>query len=204
VKGLILHWGSDKQGVGCDVVHGAENSKHLLELPGASDRLKLFVAELMEPGCFDNVVEGCDGVFHTASPVLFKDIADPQAEVIDPAVIGTLNVLASCAKAQTKKVVFTSSISAIIFTNKRNSTGGIDESLWSDEDYCRENKMWYFLSKTLAEKAAWNFANEKGLNMVAIQPVTVLGPPLQASPNYGLGVIRDYLNGKTPLHVSLL
>ncbi len=78
MKGLILHWGSDKQGVGCDVVHGAENSKHLLELPGASDRLKLFVAELMEPGCFDNVVEGCDGVFHTASPVLFKDIADPQ------------------------------------------------------------------------------------------------------------------------------
>lgn len=74
----LLHWGSDKQGGGCDVVHGAENSKHLLELPGASDRLKLFVAELMEPGCFDNVVEGCDGVFHTASPVLFKDITDPQ------------------------------------------------------------------------------------------------------------------------------
>jgi nucleoside-diphosphate-sugar epimerase len=137
----LLHWGSDKQGGGCDMVHGAENSKHLLELPGASDRLKLFVAELMEPGCFDNVVEGCDGVFHTASPVLFKDITDPQAEVIDPAVNGTLNVLASCAKAQTKKVVLTSSIAAIIFTNKRNSMGGIDESLWSDLDFCRENKV---------------------------------------------------------------
>ncbi|CAM6045507.1 unnamed protein product [Sphagnum compactum] len=167
-------------------VRNLENSKHLLELPGASDRLKLFVAELMEPGSFDNVVEGCDGVFHTASPVLFKDITDPQAEVIDPAVNGTLNVLASCAKAQTKKVVLTSSISAIIFTNKRNSKGGIDESLWSDLDFCRENKMWYFLSKTLAEKAAWDFVNEKGLNMVAIHPVTVLGSPLQASPNYGL------------------
>ncbi len=64
-----------------------------------------------------------------------------QAEVIDPAVNGTLNVLASCAKAQTKKVVLTSSISAIIFTNKRNSMGGIDESLWSDLDFCRENKV---------------------------------------------------------------
>jgi nucleoside-diphosphate-sugar epimerase len=95
----------------------------------------------MEPGCFDTVVEGCDGVFHTASPVLIKDITDPQAEVIDPAVNGTLNVLASCAKAQTKKVVLTSSISAIIFTNKRNSMGGIDESLWSDPDFCRENKV---------------------------------------------------------------
>jgi hypothetical protein len=74
----LLHWGSDKQGGGCDVVHGAENSKHLLELPGASDRLKLFVADLKEPGCFDTVVEGCDGVFHTACPVLIKDITDPQ------------------------------------------------------------------------------------------------------------------------------
>ncbi|CAM6022965.1 unnamed protein product, partial [Sphagnum balticum] len=184
-------------------VRNLENSKHLLELPGASDRLKLFVGNLMEPGCFDPVVEGCDGVFHTASPVLFKDITDPQAELIDPAVNGTLNVLASCAKAQTKKVVLTSSISAIIFTNKRNSMGGIDESLWSDLDFCREIKMWYFLAKTLAEKAAWDFVNEKGLNMVAIHPVTVLGSTLQASPNYGLEVIRDYLNGTTKTYRNI-
>jgi nucleoside-diphosphate-sugar epimerase len=58
--------------------------------------------------------------------------------------------------------------------------------------------MWYFLSKTLAEKAAWDFVNEKGLNMVAIHPVLVLGSNLQASPNCGLEVIRNYLNGKTP------
>jgi nucleoside-diphosphate-sugar epimerase len=58
--------------------------------------------------------------------------------------------------------------------------------------------MWYILSKILAEKAAWDFVNEKGLNMVAINTVTVLGSPLQASLNYGLEVIRDYLNGKTP------
>jgi hypothetical protein len=70
--------GSDKQGGGHGVVHGAEKSKHLLEFPGATDRLNLFVANLMEPGSFDNVVEGCDGVFHTASPVLFNDITDPQ------------------------------------------------------------------------------------------------------------------------------
>ncbi|CAM6047044.1 unnamed protein product [Sphagnum compactum] len=167
-------------------VRNLENSKYLLELPGASDRLKSFVTNLMEPGSFDNVVEGCDGVFHTASPVLLKDITDPQAEVIGLAVNGTLNVLASCAKAQTKKVVLTSSISAIIFTNKRNSMGGIDESLWTDLDFCRENKLWYFVSKTLAEKVAWDFVNEKGLNMVTIHPVTVLGSTLQASPNYGL------------------
>lgn len=54
-------------------VRNLENSKHLLELPGASDRLKLFVADLMEPGCFDNVVEGCDGV------IQFSSIMSPTA-----------------------------------------------------------------------------------------------------------------------------
>jgi hypothetical protein len=63
--------------------------------------------------------------------------------------------------------------------------------------------MWYVLSKTLAEKATWDFINENGLNMVAIKPVIALGSILQATPNYDLELIRDYLNGKTPLHVSL-
>jgi nucleoside-diphosphate-sugar epimerase len=57
------------------------------------------------------------------------------------AIDGTLNVLTSCAKAQMKKVVLTSSASTIIFTNKHNSMGGIDESFWSDLDFCRENKV---------------------------------------------------------------
>jgi len=63
--------------------------------------------------------------------------------------------------------------------------------------------MWYVLSKTLAEKATWDFVNENGLNMVAINLVITLGSILQATPNYGLELIRDYLNRKTPLHVSL-
>jgi len=63
-----------------------------------------------------------------------------QVQLIDPAINGTLNVLDSCAKAQTKKVVLTSSTLTIIFTNKRNSMGGIDESLWSDLDFCQETR----------------------------------------------------------------
>jgi hypothetical protein len=63
--------------------------------------------------------------------------------------------------------------------------------------------MWYVLSKTLAKKATWDFVNENGLNMVAINPIIALGSILQATPNYGLELIQDYLNGKIPLHVSL-
>jgi hypothetical protein len=50
----------------------------LLALPGAKERLTLYKADLLEEGSFDAVVEGCNGVFHTASPVLSTDVTDPQ------------------------------------------------------------------------------------------------------------------------------
>uniref|UniRef100_A0A7N2LCR8 3-beta hydroxysteroid dehydrogenase/isomerase domain-containing protein n=1 Tax=Quercus lobata TaxID=97700 RepID=A0A7N2LCR8_QUELO len=76
--------------------------------------LKLFKANLLEEGSFDSVVDECVGVFHTASPV-FLAASDPQAELIDPAVKGTLNVLKSCSKfSSIKRVIVTSSIAAII------------------------------------------------------------------------------------------
>jgi hypothetical protein len=56
----------------------AEKAKFLLQLPGASDRLKLFSADLLEPGSFDEAVAGCDGVFHVASPIVKEAITDPQ------------------------------------------------------------------------------------------------------------------------------
>lgn len=52
--------------------------RHLMELDGAKQRLQLFKAELLEAGSFDPVVHGCRGVFHTASPVILSDTADPQ------------------------------------------------------------------------------------------------------------------------------
>ncbi|CDP14617.1 unnamed protein product [Coffea canephora] len=74
---------------------------HLLALDGASERLQLFKANLLEEGSFDASIDGCDGVFHIASP--FHDPRnDPQAELIDPAVKGTLNVLKSYFCKETK------------------------------------------------------------------------------------------------------
>ena len=64
---------------------GAGNPKkvdHLLELDGATERLHLFKADLLEEGSFDSAVEGYDGVFHTASPVLLGVVNDPQVHSI--------------------------------------------------------------------------------------------------------------------------
>nr|VDD60997.1 unnamed protein product [Brassica oleracea] len=60
-------------------------NEHLLALEGAKERLQLFKANLLEEGSFDSVIDGCQGVFHTASP-FYHDVKDPQAELLDPAV----------------------------------------------------------------------------------------------------------------------
>jgi nucleoside-diphosphate-sugar epimerase len=147
---LLLERGYTVRGT----VRNPEKSKHLLQLPGASDNLKLVAANLLEQGGFDEAVQGCDGVFHTASPYFTKNITDPQAQLIDPAVKGTLNVLASCARAQTKKVVLTSSAAAVAFTPKRTAGSFVDESWWTDVDYCEENKV-FFLDLP-ARAAQWS------------------------------------------------
>ncbi len=61
--------------------------------------------------------------------------------MIDPAVDGTLNVLASCAKARTKKVILTSSTGAVYTSPNLTSTSFVDESWWSDPEFCWKNKV---------------------------------------------------------------
>nr|GMC84466.1 cinnamoyl-CoA reductase 1-like [Ipomoea batatas] len=70
---------------------------HLLALDGAKERLHLFEADLVEENSFDDAINGCEGVFHTASPVDLSPSAT-KAGVVDPAVKGTLNVLGSCVR----------------------------------------------------------------------------------------------------------
>ncbi|CAB4309145.1 unnamed protein product [Prunus armeniaca] len=159
-------------------------TEHLLGLDGAQERLQLFKANLLEEGSFDSAVDGCEGVFHTASP-FYHDVTDPKAELLDPAVKGTLNVLNSCAKSQSiRRVVLTSSIAAVAYNGKpRTPDVVVDETWFTDADFCKESKLWYVLSKTLAEDAAWKFVKEKGIDMVTINPAMVIGPLLQPTLN---------------------
>lgn len=115
---------------------------HLLKLDGAKERLQLFKANLLEEGSFDSVVQGCYGVFHTASP-FYHDVKDPQAELIDPAVKGTLNVLKSCAKSPSlKRVVLTSSMAAVAYNrNPRTPDVVVDETWFTDPDLSRESNV---------------------------------------------------------------
>ncbi|KAJ0038521.1 hypothetical protein Pint_23936 [Pistacia integerrima] len=170
--------------------------KHLHELDGAKERLHLLKANLLEEGSFDSAVDGCEGVFHTASPV-FVSTNDPQADFIDPAVKGTLNVLSSCIKVQSvKRVVVTASLASIVFNGKPLTPDVVvDETWFSDPAFCKESKYWYHLSKTLAEEAAWRFAKENGIDLITLHPELVIGPLLQSSLNFSVEVILNLFNG---------
>ncbi|KAJ1379948.1 hypothetical protein SESBI_46432 [Sesbania bispinosa] len=170
--------------------------EHLLKLDGAKERLQLFKAELLEEGSFDSAIDGCDGVFHTASPIQFI-VNDPQAELIDPAVKGTLNVVKSCAKSPSvKRVVLTSSIAAVLYNGKpRTPEVVVDETWFSNLDFLREQEMWYQFAKTSAEDTARKFLNENNIDLVVINPAMSIGPLLQPELNGSSSFVLNLING---------
>lgn len=158
--------------------------RHLLDIPGAAERLKLFRAELLEDGSFDAAVAGCDGVFHVATPTEFAP-KDPENDMIKPAIDGTLNVLRACTKANTvKRVVVTSSAATTSINDSTEQNQYIDESCWTDVHFLRtvQPPGWsYLVSKTLAEQAALQYAKAYGLDVVTIIPVLNVGPSITPS-----------------------
>ncbi|KAF3325178.1 tetraketide alpha-pyrone reductase 2-like protein [Carex littledalei] len=120
-----------------------EKVQFLWDMDGAKERLKLFKADLMVEGSFDEAVNGVDGVFHTASPVATFDPQNIQETLIDPAIKGTTNVLTSCAKATSvNRIVVTSTIGAVIWKQNATLESPLNESHWSDPNYCQQNKAW--------------------------------------------------------------
>ncbi|CAN6472135.1 unnamed protein product [Victoria cruziana] len=156
-----------------------KRTDHLWELEGAKERLKLVRAELTEEGSFDEAIMGCEAVFHTASPVLGATVVDPKVEILDPAVQGTLNVLRSCNRNPTlKRVILTSSTAAVRARDDFDPNIPLDESSWSNTQLCERLKIWYALSKTLAERAAWDYAKQNNIYLVTVLPAFVIGPSL--------------------------
>ncbi|CAK9178276.1 unnamed protein product [Ilex paraguariensis] len=162
---------------------GDEKYNHLNKLEKASDNLKLFKADLLDYNSLLAAITGCDGVFHVASPVPSSNVPNPEVELIEPTVKGTLNVLRACCEANIKRVVIVSSGAAVIMNPKWPKGQVKDETCWSDKDYCKETNNWYYFSKTEAESVAWEFAKKNGLDLIVVCPTLILGPLLQSSIN---------------------
>ncbi|KAE8807572.1 hypothetical protein D1007_16112 [Hordeum vulgare] len=125
-----------------------------------------------------------------------RGTARDPAEVIAPAVTGTLNVLKACHEAKVKRVVMVSSGAAVVANPNWPKGKAFDEESWSDEDYCRKNGDWYYLSKTLAEREAFAYAAKTGLDIVTICPSLVIGPLMQSTVNTSSKVLLNYLKGE--------
>jgi len=172
----------------------------LTSLAGADERLELVQADLLDEGSYDAAIAGCEYVIHTASPFIL-DVKDPQRDLVDPALRGTLNVLRACASAGTvKKVVLTSSGAAVYESIKSDHT--YTENDWNQTSTLKRNP--YLYSKAVAEKAAWSFMEDEnpGFTLVVINPGWVIGPSLVPSLNTSSIGIRDAMMGKAPAIIS--
>ncbi|KAK3004918.1 hypothetical protein RJ639_019688 [Escallonia herrerae] len=186
-----------------------QKNAHLRELEGAKERLTLCRADLLDYESLREAINGCDGVFHTASPMT-DDPTDHgdgimfglKEQMVEPAVIGTKNVIVAAAEAKVRRVVFTSSIGAVYMDPHRSPDAVVDESCWSDLVFCKNTKNWYCYGKAVAEQAAWEEAKERGVDMVAINPVLVLGPLLQPTVNASIIHILKYLTGSAKTYAN--
>ncbi|MCP3951429.1 MAG: aldehyde reductase [Desulfobacterales bacterium] len=157
-----------------------EKIQHLKSLGKKSDvDLKLFESDLLSPGSFDEPMQGCELVIHTASPFFITGIKDPEKELIQPAKEGTRNVLeAANRNPSVNRIVLTSSIAAIFGDNIdiQTASGGIfTEKDWNVTSSAGHQP--YSYSKTVAEKAAWDIAAKQDRwDLLTINPGWILGP----------------------------
>ncbi|XP_057782584.1 phenylacetaldehyde reductase-like [Salvia miltiorrhiza] len=172
-------------------------TKHLQALEGAESRLRLFQIDLLDYDSIVAAATGAAGVFHLASPCIVDRVEDPQRELLDPAIKGTINVLTAAKKLGVRRVVVTSSVSAIIPSPNWPADKIKNEDCWADEEYCKQKEVWYPLSKTMAEKAAWKFAEENGLDIVVVNPGTVMGPIIPPAINASMLMLLRLLQGCT-------
>ncbi|KAE9604363.1 hypothetical protein Lal_00042482 [Lupinus albus] len=151
----------------------------LTNLPGASRTLQVFNADLNNPESFIPAIEGCIGVFHTATPYDLQKDEDDKI-LTKRAIGGALGILkASISSKTVKRVVYTGSAAAIIYSGKE--VEDLDESYWSDIDFMYKTKPFTWniaISQTLTEKAVLEFAeqHEHELDVVTLILPYVIGP----------------------------
>ncbi|OHU48914.1 SDR family oxidoreductase [Mycobacteroides chelonae] len=159
-------------------------------------RLTIVRADLTGDDGWDEAVAGADYVLHVASPTLRNGPVEERA-MVAAARGGVLRVLRASRDAGVKRVVLTSASGAVVYGHKPQSEPFTEED-WTDTD---AGVPPYQKSKTLAERAAWEFiATEgRGMELATIQPTGVLGPLLGNDDPPSLRTVSGMLNGSLPV-----
>jgi dihydroflavonol-4-reductase len=171
------------------------NEEKVAHLRALGGDLELVAADLDTDDGWADAVAGCAYVLHVASP--FPDaVPGHEDDLIRPAVQGTLRVLRACAADGTvRRVVLTSSVAAIAAGYDKRDRTVRTEADWSVVDASSA----YEKSKTLAERAAWDYARTHGdFELVAVNPGMVLGPLQRASAGTSVQAVQQLLARKVP------
>jgi dihydroflavonol-4-reductase len=161
----------------------------------AGKQLTFFAADLASDNNWKQAVAGCTYILHVASPTPLKNYTH-EDDMIIPAREGVLRVLRAARDAGVKRVVLTSAFGAVGFGHPQQ-TAPFRETDWTE---LNDKTPAYQKSKTLAERAAWDFiASEgRGLELAAINPVAVLGPVLGPDYSHSIHIIKRLMQDKAP------
>jgi nucleoside-diphosphate-sugar epimerase len=173
------------------------DARGLLQRGGSSaEQLSFVVADLREDAGWSEAVAGCEYVLHVASPFPESIPAD-ENELIVPAREGALRVLAAAREAGVRRVVLTSSFAAIGYGHAPR-VAPFDENSWTDP--AGDDVRPYVKSKTLAERAAWDFMRERGgaLELSVVNPVGIFGPVLGSDYSTSILLVQRLLDGQIP------
>ena len=162
----------------------------------AGDRLAFFAADLTADAGWAEATAGCDYVLHVASPFPVN-VPRHEDELIVPAREGALRLLRAARGASVKRVVLTSSFAAIGYGHAQVDRA-FTEHDWSKPD--GDGITAYAKSKTLAERAAWDFMAREGgdMELAVVNPVGVFGPALGADFSTSIEIIKRMMDGALP------
>ncbi|MEJ2602899.1 MAG: aldehyde reductase [Gammaproteobacteria bacterium] len=164
----------------------------------AGDRLSFHTADLMADDGWREAIEGCDAVLHVASP-LPRTPPRHEDDLIVPAREGVLRVLRLASELGVRRVVMTSSVAAVLYGHERDGSTVFDESSWSIPE---KTAGAYEKSKTLAERAAWDFVESlppgQPPELVALNPGLVLGPILDEDYGTSGEAVRKLMRRELP------
>ncbi|OAY41767.1 cinnamoyl-CoA reductase-like SNL6 isoform X2 [Manihot esculenta] len=160
-----------------------------------SKKLRVFYSDPFDYHSIMDALKGCSGLFYSFEPP--SDQPNYDEFMADVEVRAAHNVVEACAQTETiHKVVFTSSVTAVLWSNDRNKTSDdLDERNWSDINFCRKFKLWHAMSKALAEKTAWALAMDREINMVSINGGLIMSPDITIANPYLKGAAEMYEDG---------
>lgn len=173
-----------------DLARAEAARRSILEQSTGDDALEFVAADLLEDSGWERALDGVDAVLHTASPMPF----DTRSDLIASAREGTRRALTAAARAGVRRVIVTSSGTAARSANRSTPA---TEANWTEPSGDAAHA--YQDSKIHAERLAWKLADELGLQLTAVLPSFMQGPPVGAPVGHGtIDVIRRLLNGELP------